>query len=242
MRPKGTIYQWGRSGTHGEIILLLPVIGRLAFQFIRGLGAGLIAFAILSFSFSFGPILSQEANFSLKQIGLRQEDSSVKIAEAEKVLAVQKEAQAYGVNSYFSVVIPRIDAFSNVIANVDAADKSEYLEALKKGVAHAKGTYFPGQNGTVFLFSHSTDSPLNFARYNAVFYLLKKLEAGDSIIVFFADNKYEYEVVNSVVTDSDDSSWLIPQVGSEQLVLMTCDPPGTTWNRLLIIAKPKAGS
>ena len=24
----------------------------------------------------------------------------------------------------------------------------------------------------------------------------------------------------------------------EELILMTCDPPGTTWNRLLIVARP----
>jgi len=80
---------------------------------------------------------------------------------------------------------------------------------------------------------------VNFARYNAVFYLLKKLENGDSILIFFADKKYEYEVVGKVTTTPTDTSWLVPKVGEEELVLMTCDPPGTTWRRLLVIAQPK---
>lgn len=207
----------------------------------------MIAFAVLVFAFSFGPVVKQEINYFLQEKGITLEsnsnselaDFSVQVAEAEKEIAVQKEAQSYGVNSYFSVVIPKIDAKANIIANVDAAEPNEYLDALKKGVAHAKGTYFPGQSGTIFLFSHSTDSPLNFARYNAVFYLLKKLEKGDEILVFFADKRYVYEVGEKVITSPMDTSWLNPKIGTEELVLMTCDPPGTTWNRLLIIAKPQ---
>ncbi len=245
MKPKGTIYQLGRSGTHGEVILYLPVFVRLSYHFIRGIGAGLIAFAVLVFAFSFGPVIQQEINYDLEKVGIRTNDIApdqrfgVEIAEAERILAVQKKAQEFGVNSYFSVVIPKINAKANIIANIDPSDKGEYLEALKKGVAHAKGTYFPGQAGTIFLFSHSTDSPLNFARYNAIFYLLKKLEKGDTIMIFFADKIYEYEVTEKITAAPSDTSWLNPKNEKEELILMTCDPPGTTWNRLLIIAKPK---
>ena len=245
MKPRGLIYQNGRSGTHGEIILFIPVLIRLAFHFIRGVGAGLIAFSFLIFAFSFGPVIKQEVYYKLGEAGLiRKQDNnttsdfSLQIAEAEKILAVQKEAQSYGVNSYFSVVVPSIDAKANVIANVDAGNKNEYLDALKKGIAHAKGTYFPGQDGTIFLFSHSTDSPLNFARYNAIFYLLKKLEKGDKIIVYFADKRYEYEVSDKQLAEPGDASWLVPKKEGEELILMTCDPPGTTWNRLLVVARP----
>jgi len=245
MKPKGTIYHLGRSGTHGEILLFLPSFIRLIFYLVRNIGAGLIALAVLTFSFSYGPVLKQEIYYKLGELGLPVSNEliyssdSIKSADAESILAVQKEAQGYGVTSYFSIVIPKIAAKANIIANVDVGKKDDYLEALKKGVAHAKGTFFPGQSGTIFLFSHSTDTPVNFARYNAVFYLLKKLENGDSILIFFADKKYEYEVVGKVTTTPTDTSWLVPKVGEEELVLMTCDPPGTTWRRLLVIAQPK---
>lgn len=240
MRPKGLIYQAGKSGTHGEIILILPAIAKLSYHLIRTFGAGLISFALLSLMFSFGPILQEELDYRLgkKQIEVADVNFSPQIAEAERIVAVQEEALTYGVSSYFSVVIPKISASSNVIANVDTANNEEYLDALKKGVAHAKGTYFPGQNANIFLFSHSTDSPLNFARYNAIFYLLKKLETGDRIILYFADRKYEYEVTEKFIAEPSDVSWLSSQEGEERLILMTCDPPGTTWRRLLVIAKP----
>ncbi len=240
MRPKGTIYHVGKSAKHGELLLILPAIAKLIYHFLRSFGAVVICLALLSLMFSFGPILKEEIDYRLgnKRIDIKQEVISPRIVEAERIIAVQKEALSYGVSSYFSVVIPKISASSNVIANVDTSNKKEYQEALQKGVAHAKGTYFPGQNGDVFLFSHSTDSPLNFARYNAIFYLLSKLEKQDKIIVFFADKRYDYEVTDKFIAKPSDTSWLSSQGGEEKLILMTCDPPGTTWNRLLIIAKP----
>lgn len=250
MKPEGTIYLKGKSTRHGELILLLPWFIRVAYQFIRSFGAGLIAFAVLIFMFSYGPVISQELSYKIKSYKIQNPpppevsvpDYSVHIAEAEQILAVQKEAKEYEVTSYFSVVIPKIDAAANILANVDTANKEEYLEALQKGVAHAKGTNFPGQDGRIFLFSHSTDSPLNFARYNAIFYLLKKLEVGDKIIIFFSDKKYIYEVKDMKTVTPKDVSFIQPSSDGEELVLMTCDPPGTNWNRLLVFAKPEIGN
>lgn len=239
MHPKGIIYEAGRSGTHGERILLLSWFVRVAYHLLRGVGGGFIALAVLIFSFSFGPVLSQEISYGLKSANLiNKKDFTLESAGTEETLEVQRQAKDLKVNSYFSVVIPKIEASANIVVNVDAADKDSYLSALQRGVAHAKGTYFPGQNGRIFLFSHSTDSPLNFARYNAVFYLLGKLKVGDGIIVFFADKRYDYKVSEVLNASVNETSWLEPKYGEEELVLMTCDPPGTTWRRLLVVARP----
>lgn len=240
MFPRGTIYQSGKSLNTGEKRVNLPLRVRLLYHFISKSGAVISAFMILSFIWTFLPAWEEEVSYDLGLSGGTQQkiESKIDTVEADKVVAVQKEADAWGVNSYFSVVIPKIDAASNIIANVDAGNKSEYSQALKRGVVHSKGTYFPGQGKTIFLFSHSTDSPLNIARYNAVFYLLRKLEVGDKVIVFFADQKYEYEVSEKLFAEPEDSSWLSYDTGSEKLILMTCDPPGTTWRRLLVMAEP----
>lgn len=244
MKAKGVVYQEGTSGTHGQIFLFLPVVVNLIYQIVRTLGASLITLAVVGFIFSYWPIFGQEISYELNRFGIGQDpehisELAVQEVEADQGLAVQKEAEYWNVNSYFSLVIPKISASANIIANTDAGKRNEYLEALKKGVAHVKGTYFPGQDGTIFLFSHSTDSPLNFARYNAVFYLLRKLEKGDQISIFFADKEYKYNVVDKVTTKPDDVSWLTPKNAGEELILMTCDPPGTTLQRLLVIAKPE---
>ncbi len=239
MKPHGLIYDARRnSKKHGEIILVLPIILRIFYRIFQTLGVALIVFVIFTFIFAFGPVIEQEISYELRQ-NEKTDELQIKIVEAEKILEVQKKALEWGVDSYFSVVIPKIGASSNILANVDAGNKKEYLEALKKGVAHAKGTYFPGQEGRIVLFSHSTDSPLNFARYNAVFYLLRKLDKGNEILIFFANKLYIYEVEEKIVVQASDTSWLNPRPGNEELILITCDPPGTTLRRLLVIAKPK---
>lgn len=242
MRPKGTIYQAGKSGTHGEAIVALSEAVRFSYNLLRGLGAGLIGFAVISALFTYGPIVKEEFLYNIRSVVPDEPkistESLVNVAEADRVVAVQKEAYEQGVNSYFSVVIPKIDASSNVIANVDAGNEEEYLAALKEGVAHAKGTYFPGQERNIYLFAHSTDSPINISHYNAVFYLLRKLEAGDKVIVYFADDKYVFEVEDKAIVEAEDTSWLTRDYGGERLILQTCDPPGTTWKRLVVIAKP----
>jgi len=241
MFPKGTIYKAKDEKSHGELVLSLSKPLRFFYTLIRGAGAGLIAFTLLTLLFTYGPIAKQELSYSLRgktePTEIVTTESLIDVAEADRVVEVQKEAQSLGVNSYFSVVIPKIDAAANVSANVDTANEEVYLSALKQGIAHAKGTYFPGQGRNIYLFAHSTDTEFNVATYNAVFYLLRKLEPGDKLVVFFADDKYVYEVTDRVVVDAEDTSYITRDYGAERLVLQTCDPPGTTWKRLLVIAK-----
>src|SRR3990170_4988289 len=138
----------------------------------------------------------------------------------------------------FSIIVEKIGAKAPVVANVNAADKTTYDAALKRGVAHALGTSFPGQPGVSYLFAHSTDTIFNVPRFNAVFYLLKDLEAGDKVVVFFNSKRYDYQVVESKVTEAEDVSYFTMKTEEQILVLQTCYPPGTTWKRLLVIAKP----
>jgi len=237
MFPKGIIYERGKSPKRGEFNLHPALAQKITYIALRGLGAGLIGAMVIGFIFTYGPIFKEEIGYLI--FGPKKEvaGSLSKLLSAGTQKKVQEEARSYGVGAYFSVVIPKIGAKSDVIANVDTANPQEYLAALEEGVAHARGTYFPGQKETIFLFAHSTDSPINIARYNAVFYLLRKLEPGDTIIVFFADKKYLYEVTEKLVASVSDTSWLAT-AGEERLILQTCDPPGTTFRRLLVIAKP----
>lgn len=206
----------------------------------RGLGAGLIAFAVVGIIFSFWPVVQGELSFDFGNHKVTTDKFGDIILKAHADLATQvvQETSKLGIDSSFSIYIPKIDAKANVIPNVDTGDPNAYLAALSEGVAHAKGTNFPGQGKTIYLFSHSTNSPLNFARYNAVFYLLRKLDSGDRITIYFLDKKYVYQVENKFVTTATDTSWLTDDGSGERLVLQTCDPPGTSWNRLLVVARP----
>ena len=236
MKPKGKIYPIPNFSTHGEVLIQLPRIIRIAYLFLRGTGIVLLTFAFLEIIFAYKPIIKEELNY-IFGLNPKIEYYSTDI-NAEEIEKTRSEAEDLGVDPAFAIVIPKIGAAENILANVDAGNKTEYMDALQKGVAHAKGTYFPGQGRKIYLFSHSTDSPLNIERYNAVFYLLKKLETNDKIIIFFSSKKYVYEVIEKHVVKANDASWLTTDTQSETLVLQTCDPPGTNWNRLIVIAKP----
>ena len=137
----------------------------------------------------------------------------------------------------FGIVIPKIAANSAIVPNVDAGNKDEYLEALKHGVAQARGTAYPGEGGHIYLFAHSTDYVWNVGTYNAVFYLLYKLELGDEVVLFFKGQKFVYKVTGKEIIDPQDVNYLTRKTDKEFLTLQTCWPPGTTLKRQLIFAE-----
>lgn len=211
--------------SHGIIYQAHSKLKRFAYRIIRGFGAGLFSFAIVALIFSFYPIVKDQFFTKSQKIGFGD-------------LLQRTSASDRGLDPYFSIYIPKMNAKANIIPNVDAGNSNAYLEALQDGVAHASGTGFPDQNKLIYLFSHSTDSPLNFARYNAIFYLLRRLEKGDRVIIYFMDEQYEYVVSEKLITNAKDTSWLKDKGIGEYLVLQTCDPPGTSLRRLIVVAKP----
>lgn len=140
------------------------------------------------------------------------------------------------IDSEFSIVVPKIAANSKIIPNTNAADEKEYLDVLEEGVAHTLGTAFPGEGGHVFLFAHSTDYFWNVGNYNAVFYLLYKLEKNDEVNLFYKGQRFVYKVIGKEVVDPSQVQYLTRKTNREFLTLQTCWPPGTTLKRLLVFA------
>lgn len=237
MFPRGIIYDRKRKTLHGSVNLQATLKQVILYSFIRGIGSGLIAFAVVAVLFMYWPMIQAEINYKLHPAGASVAINLVDLAKAQRIAEIQKETADLGLSSAFSMYIPKIGAKANITANVDAGNETAYLEALSHGVAHAAGTNFPGQGKTIFLFAHSTDAPWNVERFNAVFYLLKDLSAGDKITVYFADNRYDYEVTGREIVAANDTSFFTAESG-ERLILQTCYPPGTTSKRLLVIAEP----
>jgi len=152
-----------------------------------------------------------------------------------------KEFGAEPVSGRFGLVIPKIFVNVAVAENVNPGDKEVYQRILGEtgGVAHAAGSVVPGEPGTTYIFGHSTDASFDVTRFNAMFYLLRKLEAGDLIISYYNNIPHRYTVVEKKVVAPDDISDIVNVANEERLVLQTCWPPGTDWKRLLIIAKPE---
>lgn len=136
----------------------------------------------------------------------------------------------------FGMQIPSLYLNEPVLFNIDPHQKDIYNAALKKGIAHAAGTDLPPYDGLGYYFAHSSNPDLR-SQYNAVFYLLGKLEKGDDIYIWYQDTKYEYVVKEIDVTTPDDVSFLSRSYELPTIVLQTCWPPGTTQKRLLVFAE-----
>ncbi|MFH0863512.1 MAG: sortase [Candidatus Gottesmanbacteria bacterium] len=191
-----------------------------------------LIFSLWGFMFLFWPVIIEELRYHL----VISRKPVVTVADS---VNLPSNYMWDPVNSDFSIIIPKIDARAAIIPNVDAGDESIYGEALKKGVAQAKGTCFPGMNCRMYLFAHSTSSAIFVAQYNAVFYLLRELELGDQIVIYYQNKRILYEVNDKKIVNAQDVDYINNPGINEELILQTCDPPGTTINRLLVFAKPK---
>lgn len=141
------------------------------------------------------------------------------------------------VDTNYAIVIEKINANARIIANVDPGDENAYVKALSEGVAEAAGSTPPGQPGNLYLFSHSTDAPWNVIRYNAIFFLLRELDKGDRVVIFYKSRRYDYIVYDKVIANANDVSFLTNRYSQPVLTLQTCDPPGTLLHRLIVRAK-----
>ena len=234
----------------------------IKFLVLRSIGNFLLLFAIFGVIATFGPTAYYELQYRVVQArGIKytvaEEEKTSPLGEvlkrqrAEKlaksnggfaaILAGPKEQILTPIDPDFSILIPKLGINSKIFPNVDPSNEKEFLPLLQTGVAHAKGTVFPGINGNIYLFAHSTDNFWNIGRYNAIFYLLKDLSIGDEIVLFFENRRHNYVVTDSKIVDSSDVSVLTKGQGTNQevLILQTCWPPGTTWKRLLVFAKPR---
>ncbi len=240
----------------------------IKFIVLRSLGNFLVLFSLYGVGATFGPALTEQIkyaviqmrgieftvqadNTSVSQPSFTQsssestpqvpQDSIGRDLGFADVLAGSKEQVLMPKDPLFSILIPKIGASSKVYPNIDPENRDEFLPVLQHGVAHAKGSVFPGYPGNTYLFAHSADNWWDVGRYNAVFYTLNNLSDNDEIVIFFENRRYDYVIKQKIVADPNDVTYLTNKhEGPHKLILQTCWPPGTTWKRLYIVAEPKA--
>lgn len=148
----------------------------------------------------------------------------------------QKTEEVKPVYPDFGIVISNLSINSKVVKNVNPYDAKIYQKALTQGVAHALGTALPGENGNVFIFSHSSENFYEAVRYNSVFYLLPKLEMGDTITLYYENKRFDYHVTEKKIVEANETKYLTSKSDKPQLTLMTCYPPGTNLKRFIVVA------
>ena len=196
------------------------------------LGIGFVGLSLVALLAIFYPSISSELKYRLSP---PKADAEVKLTSSD----LQENGKEYIVaaDPYLSIVIPKIGANAKIIKDVDPTDSRAYQSALTEGVAHARGTALPGQVGNVFLFAHSSDNFLNANRYNAVFYLLNKMEKGDKIYLIFNRRKFDYTVTEARIVPAEEITYMESESETAKVTLMTCWPAGTTLRRLVVVAE-----
>jgi LPXTG-site transpeptidase (sortase) family protein len=246
----GIIYKPGEVNTPVSIKFAVKVL-KAASAVLSWVGGLMITVSIFGLVFVYLPLGWAEARYAFSRthvaavITNMQRDTVLDRNEEKKqLLGLQGKPLSELDNldwaipdNNYSIYIPKIMAISRVISNVDAGNSKEYLPALKQGVAEAANLAHPGTVGTTYLFAHSVGSRMDFARYNAVFYLLDKLGIGDEIQIVYQGKLYRYEMVQREILTATDTKYLVPQNLSEKLILQTCYPPGTSWKRLVVTAR-----
>jgi len=111
-------------------------------------------------------------------------------------------------------------------------------EDLTKSLVHYLPQSLPGEYGNVAIFGHSTLPQLyNPKDYKTIFTYLSSLDKGDKIYINIGELEYQYEVTTSFIVKPSEISVLEQKKDASYLTLITCTPPGTYWERLVVGAK-----
>jgi LPXTG-site transpeptidase (sortase) family protein len=215
--------------THGVLFSNPGFWGKTVFY----TGTWLFALSLVYAVYLYWPIAAAFGNYWMS---LRLQTSRPEIAvlpTPTPVLISQRKHE-------YTITIPKILAFSKIVDNISPFDPKQYLKVLEDNVvAQAKDTSYPGMGPghTTYIFAHSTEQGLSMLRKNAVFYLLGELKNGDTIFVDRNGINYTYRVYKQVIVKANQIEYLkYTEPDKEILILQTCWPVGTDWNRLLILA------
>ncbi len=111
-------------------------------------------------------------------------------------------------------------------------------EDLTKSLIHYLPQSLPGEYGNVAIFGHSTLPQLYDPKdYKTIFTYLSSLEKGDKIYINVGEFEYQYEVASLFIVKPKDISVLEQKKDDSYLTLITCEPPGTWLERLVVTAK-----
>lgn len=184
-----------------------------------GLSMGLISLAILMFGFF-------NERFIAPFITPSRSVSSTPII-ADSTTGVSKDPK---------IIIPKINVEIPVIYGEQSIDEAAVQRALEGGVLHYPTTSKPGEKGNVVIFGHSSNNILNKGKYKFAFVLLNKMEPGDTFMLEKDSVRYIYKVFDKKVVTPTDLS-VLDSHDKPTATLITCDPPGTSTNRLVVTAE-----
>ncbi len=134
-----------------------------------------------------------------------------------------------------TVIVPKINIQIPVDFNLPSTQEKDVQNALANGAIHYPSTVLPGQNGNAAFFGHSSSNIFNNGKYKFAFVLLHELTTGDVFYITYNGKVYAYQVFAREIVPPTQVSVLNDTKGKQATaVLITCDPPGFSTNRLVV--------
>ncbi len=138
-------------------------------------------------------------------------------------------------NSTPEVIVPKINVEIPVNYDLTSDNEATIETALQDGVVHYPSTVTPGEDGNAAFFGHSSNNIFNPGQYKFAFVLLHTLVKGDTFYLTYHQTVYVYQVINTQIVSPSDVAVLNDTEGHTATAsLITCDPPGTSINRLVV--------
>jgi sortase A len=135
------------------------------------------------------------------------------------------------------VIIPKINVEIPVVYDVKTINDAAIENALESGVVHYADTAVPGQNGNLVIVGHSSNNIFNKGKYKFAFVLLSRMENGDTFYLTKDGKRYTYQVYKKEIVKPTEVSVLASADKPATATLITCDPPGTSTNRLVVVGQ-----
>jgi len=150
-------------------------------------------------------------------------------------IIVDPNSTAAGPNP--EVIIPKINVEIPVVYDVGSIEEAAIQNALEGGVVHYSSTPNPGEKGNSVIVGHSSNNIFNQGKYKFAFVLLNKLEIGDTFYLTKDGVRYAYKIYEKKIVPPTDVSVLGTTDKPATATLITCDPPGTSLNRLIVVGE-----
>ncbi len=186
-------------------------------------GLGLGSFVVLGILFSFfnerfiAPFVTPSKQVSSTPIII---DSSTTVSDQQT-----------------KVLIPKINVEIPVVYDEPSIEEKALQQALERGVVHYATTPNPGEQGNTVIFGHSSNNILNKGKYKFAFVLLSRLEEGDTFYLTKNGTRYAYRIYEKKIVKPTELGVLGNTEKPATATLITCDPPGTSLNRLVVVGE-----
>lgn len=131
------------------------------------------------------------------------------------------------------IIIPKINIEIPVVYDEPTIEDAAVQRALERGILHYATTVNPGEQGNAVFFGHSSSNILNNGKYKFAFVLLNRLQVGDTFMIQKDGKRYVYKVYDRKIVPPTDVS-VLDDHEKPTATLITCDPPGTAVNRLVV--------